>query len=204
MHTPSILILYGTSYGQTERIAQRIAQRLEQLGFATTLVNAKSAPPHLSIADYNGVILGASIIARGHQPAVAEFVRRHSGDLNRRPSAFFSVSASAGSRNPAGVAAAERVRDAFLAEVGWEPGLRASIAGAVNYTRYNLLLRWYMKQASKKGGGSTDTSRDHEYTNWAQVDRFADEFGAKVRGALGTVAATTSAARDTVAPVLAT
>ena len=54
--------------------------------------------------------------------------------------------------------------------------LSASIAGAINYTRYNLLLRWYMKSASEKNGGTTDTSRDHEYTDWAQVERFASAF----------------------------
>jgi hypothetical protein len=31
-----------------------------------------------------------------------------------------------------------------------------------------------MKRASAMNGGATDTSRDHEYTDWEQVDRFAD------------------------------
>ena len=54
------------------------------------------------------------------------------------------------------------------------------MAGAINYTRYNPLLRWYMKRASKLNGGSTDTSRDHEYTDWTQVERLANEFVEKV------------------------
>jgi menaquinone-dependent protoporphyrinogen oxidase len=33
-----------------------------------------------------------------------------------------------------------------------------------------------MKQISKKEGGSTDTSRDHEYTDWKSVERFAENF----------------------------
>ena len=37
------------------------------------------------------------------------------------------------------------------------------------------MLRWYMKKASKMNGGSTDTSRDHEYTDWGQVERFAGQ-----------------------------
>jgi menaquinone-dependent protoporphyrinogen oxidase len=28
----------------------------------------------------------------------------------------------------------------------------------------------------KPGGVSTDTSRDHEYTDWDQVKRFAEDF----------------------------
>jgi menaquinone-dependent protoporphyrinogen oxidase len=46
-------------------------------------------------------------------------------------------------------------------------------AGAINFTEYNWLLRAYMKYAAKLNGGSTDTSRDHEYTDWHQVDGFA-------------------------------
>jgi menaquinone-dependent protoporphyrinogen oxidase len=125
------------------------------------------------LASFDAIVVGASIIARGHQKSVERFIRRELAVLRSKPSAFFSVSASAGSADPAGRAAAERLRDEFLRTVGWTPHLRASIAGAVNYTRYNPFLRWYMKRASAAGGGSTDTSRDHEYTDWGQVERFA-------------------------------
>jgi menaquinone-dependent protoporphyrinogen oxidase len=129
---------------------------------------------------FNGVIVGASVIARGHQPAIAEFIRNNVGTLNAMPSAFFSVSASAGSSREAGRAAAQRLRDDFLAETGFDPDLRECIAGAIKYTRYNFLLRWYMKKASRMNGGSTDTSRDHEYTDWAQVEAFARRFAERV------------------------
>jgi menaquinone-dependent protoporphyrinogen oxidase len=33
---------------------------------------------------------------------------------------------------------------------------------------------------SKMAGGSTDTSRDHEYTDWKALTRFADEIAAEV------------------------
>ena len=75
-----------------------------------------------------------------------------------------------------GRAAARRLRDEFLAQTGFRPALRECIAGAIKYTQYNFLLRWYMKKASRMNGGSTDTSRDHEYTDWAQVRAFADQF----------------------------
>jgi menaquinone-dependent protoporphyrinogen oxidase len=173
MNAGRILIVFGTSYGQTAKIARRIGAVLTDLGFDVTVVDA--AQPHAvpSLESFDGIVVGASIIARGHQKSVAQFIHANMGVLNRVPSAFFSVSASAGSKDPAGRVAAERVRDEFLASTWWRPHLRESIAGAINYTRYNALLRWYMKRASRKAGGSTDTSRDHEYTDWAQVERFA-------------------------------
>lgn len=175
MPTPQILIVYGTSHGQTARIAARLQDTLLQRGCQVTLLNAKDAPtPPLD--QFDGVIVGASVIARGHQPSIAAFIRDHLRALNAMPSAFFSVSASAGSSREGGRAAARRVRDGFLAETGFHPGLTECIAGAIRYTQYNFLLRWYMKRASQKNGGSTDTSRDHEYTDWAQVAGFAHQF----------------------------
>ena len=43
------------------------------------------------------------------------------------------------------------------------------------HTRYNPFLRFMMRLIASATGGSTDTSRDHEYTDWAAVDRFAGQ-----------------------------
>jgi len=169
-----ILMLFGTSYGQTAKIATRLSAALMERGHYVTMMNALQAPP-TSLTTFDAIVIGSSIIARGHQKAVERYIKNNVAFLSTLPTAFFSVSASAGSRDPKGRAAAERVRDEFLESVGWSPTLRVSIAGAVNYTRYNWLLRWYMKRASAKGGGATDTSRDHEYTDWNQVQQFARE-----------------------------
>lgn len=177
-----ILVLYGTSYGQTRRIANHLGRLLQWAGHDVTVVDAATGELREPLTSFDVVLIGSSIIARGHQKPVERFIRANVATLNAMPSAFFSVSASAGSRDPAGRAAAERVRDAFLAGVGWRPQVRESVAGAVNYTKYNPLLRWYMKRASQKGGGSTDTSRDHEYTDWSQVERLARSVGALVPG----------------------
>jgi menaquinone-dependent protoporphyrinogen oxidase len=168
-----VLVIFGTSYGQTQKIAVRIAATLENRGFDVELCDAGRKPPALPLKQYTAVVVGSSIIAKGHQPAIKQFVHDHLASLNAMPSAFFQVSAAAGSAQERGRMAAQRILEEFLASQAWTPVLSASIAGAINYTRYNFLLRWYMKRASARNGGSTDTSRDHEYTSWAQVDRFA-------------------------------
>lgn len=174
--TPRVLIVFGTSYGQTEKIANRIAASIQRRGIAVELCNAATSQPSLSAEQYSGVMVGSSVIAHGIQPAIRRFVHDNVATLNRLPSAFYMVSASAGSTSEGGRMAAQKILDEFVTKSGWTPVLSASVAGAVNYTRYNFLLRWYMKRASAKGGGSTDTSRDHEYTDWAQVDQFAAAF----------------------------
>ena len=174
--TPRVLVIYGTSYGQTEKIAVRIAAGLQRRGIAIELCDAGKNRPSLAPESYSAVLVGSSIIARGHQPAIRKFVEENVAALNALPSGFFQVSASAGSGSIHARMAAQHILEGFLTNMNWTPVLSASMAGAINYTRYSLLLRWYMKRASEKNGGSTDTSRDHEYTDWAQVDRFATAF----------------------------
>lgn len=176
MQDRRILIIYGTSYGQTARIANRMADVLRRAGYDVTVVDAGRNGERVRLETFDGVIIGGSLIARGLQPAVDRFVRTHVDTLNRVPTLFFQVSASAGSTRQEGRDAAQRILDRYLSSTGFRPDLSASIAGAINYTRYNPFLRWYMKRASKLNGGSTDTSRDHEYTDWEQVEQLASDF----------------------------
>jgi menaquinone-dependent protoporphyrinogen oxidase len=37
-----------------------------------------------------------------------------------------------------------------------------------------------MRFIAKRAGATTDTSRDHEYTDWQALDRFADELAVDV------------------------
>ena len=64
-----------------------------------------------------------------------------------------------------------RILDAFTTEHGWKPNMTASFAGALKYTQYNWLKRALIKHIAKKEGGSTDTSQDHEYTDWTRSTR---------------------------------
>lgn len=171
-----ILIFYGTNYGQTAKVARFIADRLTTHGVATKLVNGDEAPHDLSIADFDGVIVGGSIIRGRHQRCVRRFVSDNRDALNRVPSAFFSVSGSAGNRAARGQIDAQRCIEEFLCETGWHPVLTERVAGAMAFTKYNPLLRWMLRQISKRNGGPTDASRDHELTDWIRVERFADAF----------------------------
>jgi menaquinone-dependent protoporphyrinogen oxidase len=176
MRARRLLIVYGTSHGQTAKIATRIRDALAARGHDVSLMDAGSGDVERGLDRWDGVIVGSSVIAHGHQRRVRNFVARHRDLLNALPSAFYSVSASAGSEHAASRVEADRLRTSYLARAGWRPALSASIAGAINFTRYGWLLRWYMKRASAVNGGSVDTSRDHEYTDWQQVERFAAAF----------------------------
>jgi menaquinone-dependent protoporphyrinogen oxidase len=168
-------LLYATTEGQTALIAERIARTLRDKGHSVDMLPADATQPEPDPAAYDGVILGASI-HYGHHPAyVLELVRRHRDALDARPCAFFSVSLSAGGLRPK-PAAAQRYIDKFLRKTGWQPLLKASIAGALKYSLYGPIKRRVMIVFMTLGGGETDTSRDYEYTDWAAVERFANNY----------------------------
>ncbi|HEU0200451.1 MAG TPA: flavodoxin domain-containing protein, partial [Burkholderiaceae bacterium] len=86
-----------------------------------------------------------------------------------------SVSLSAGGPGAKPEAARRYVRD-FLRQVGWQPALTATFAGALPYSKYGTFKRWLVLLFVRLAGGETDASRDYEYTDWSAVDRFATDF----------------------------
>ena len=170
-----ILLLYASVEGQTTLIAERIAKVLREKAHSVEMLPADSDPSRLDPAAYDGVIIGASI-HYGHHPAyLRKLVLRQRSALAARPNAFFSVSLSAGGPRPK-LAAAQRYIDKFLRNTGWQPQLIASFAGAVKYSVYGPIKRRVMIVFVGLGGGETDTSRDYEYTDWAAVERFAQDY----------------------------
>ena len=190
MRPHRVLVVYGTSYGQTTKIATRIANLLEESGAVVTCRNVQEIPSDMALDAYDGAVIGASVIRSRHQRAVQEFVSRHNSMLNGMPTAFFSVSGSAASPDERGRADARRCAEQFLRATHWRPAMTELIGGAMAYTKYGPLLRWVMKQIAKRNGRPTDTSLDHEMTDWAQVAHFADRFTAMLDQAFESIAVT--------------
>lgn len=175
----SVLLLYGTSEGQTAAVAERMADVVEASGHDVVVLNAKHLPDDFTLADYDAAIVGASIHRGGHQKAIVRFVRDHVEQLNATPSAFFSLSLSAAG-DEEGRGAAEDLIGEFLDETGFEPDRTLSVAGALTYSEYGLLTKFVMKRIARKEGGDTDTSRDWEYTDWDSVEAFAAAFASSL------------------------
>ncbi|GAB3073119.1 hypothetical protein GCM10027053_43030 [Intrasporangium mesophilum] len=168
-----VLIPYGTTEGQTARIAEVIAQILRERGHEADRLDVKSLAD--TIPDgYDGVVVGASIHMGKHDRHVVHFVQKNLDTLARLPSAFFSVSLAAyGDRREA-----EGYVDQFEEETGWHADKVAFFGGALLYTQYGYLKRHMMKKIArdKPGNLGLDLSRDYVYTEWDAVKRFAEHF----------------------------
>jgi hypothetical protein len=95
--------------------------------------------------------------------------------------AFFSVSLSAAGRETQREKA-RAVLEGFLEEVGWHPEVRAVVPGTLAYGQYGPMKRFVMRLIARRAGGATDTSRDHEYTDWEGVTRFTEAFLERLEG----------------------
>jgi menaquinone-dependent protoporphyrinogen oxidase len=173
----SILIAYGSGTGQTAKIAETMARQIRTAGYEVDLADLKSSSPDPQ--KYDGAVIGAPVRKSRHMGIVERYARRHKTALQGRPTAFFSV-CMAVTGGAGGARIAQQWLADFTANTGWQPALQTSFAGALSYTRYGIFTRWFMKKIAEKSGHSTDTSRDHEFTDWGAVAKFTDEFLAKL------------------------
>jgi menaquinone-dependent protoporphyrinogen oxidase len=177
----TIPVFYATTYGQTRRIAERIADALRKDGHASFALDvASEAGRRFDWSRASGAVLAASLRAGRHQSAATAFARTHAARLNAMPSWFVSVSLSAGSRHAEERQAAEKIARTFVDGVGWTPGQVSCVAGSLAYTQYSFLIRWFMQRIARKEGASTDTSRDHEFTDWSEVAALSRRFSRAV------------------------
>jgi menaquinone-dependent protoporphyrinogen oxidase len=181
----TLAILYATREGQTRRIAQHIATKLRTREFRVDVVDVgRELPADFDPARYAAAAVAASVHIGKHEKSMIEFVKAHRTALERIPSTFLSVSLSEAGAEDAGATAARRERAAanvsvmisrFLRETGWSPTYVHPVAGALLYRQYGTGVRIVMRFIAKVAGATTDTSRDHEYTDWQALDRFTDE-----------------------------
>jgi menaquinone-dependent protoporphyrinogen oxidase len=171
----NIAIVFTSRYGQTRMIAEHIKLRLKEQGHSASIheVTGRTFGRELS-ADVDAVIIGSPVYVHRFPNSILLWARNQQGFLRGKTTAFFSVAMNAADKRPEARKGDDDLIREFISLSGLSPDYVASIAGALNFTRYGWFTRWVMKRISRANGGPTDTSRDYEFTDWAQVDLFTD------------------------------
>lgn len=175
-----VLVLYASHYGQTRLIAVMLAARLREHGVDSDVVDAVFTQPLPAPDAYDAVVMGSRVELSFHAGSIVQYIERHRDALLKRPTAFFSVSMSAASRSPG--FDPDGYMTATFDKVGWRPGIAKSFAGALPYRKYGWFTRFIMKRISKSAGHTTDTSKNHEFTDWDAVRELADQVRAMLPG----------------------
>lgn len=182
-----VLVLYATREGQSRRIAEHAAAGLRRKQLAVELLNAAELPAEVALERYAGALLVAPVHIGKHAREMRRFVRARRAELERLPVRFLSVSLSQAGVENAQASDAQRQKAAHDVEyltgllckdTGFPASKVVPVAGRLAYTQYSFLERLVMRRIAKLSGGSTDTTRDHVYTDYAALDRHVDAFSA--------------------------
>jgi menaquinone-dependent protoporphyrinogen oxidase len=180
----NFLVVYGTTEGQTRKIAQFVADRIKVHDHGVDLADATdAASADIKLRGYDGVVVAGSLHIGKFQTSIEEFVRSRCQTLNGMRTVFLPVSLSAASKDDDDVKGLAECIRRFLDETGWKPGATHNVAGAFRYTQYDFFKRWGMKLIAYQKGVSTDASRDLELTDWVALTRVTDGFVATVEAA---------------------
>ncbi len=182
----NVLLVYGTSEGQTRKIARFVSSRLLQSGQKVLTADARESAFIPEPRGFDAVVLAASLHAGHYQRPIIDFVKRNRSAISGKTNAFLSVSLTAAGSAPRDAADLARCVADFVRETGWTPERIHHVAGALRYSTYGLFTRWAMKRIAARRGGPTDTRRDHELTDWDDLAKFIDAF-------IGTPSATVGA-----------
>src|SRR5262245_49089361 len=130
----NILIIYGTTEGQTRKIAAWTATRIREQGHQVELLDSAALAADLKLGDFQAFIVAASVHQEYHQEAITNFVFAQHELLNARPSAFVSVSLSAAVEEEK--SEAQKYADRFVSITGWRPSTTLLLGGALRFAEY--------------------------------------------------------------------
>lgn len=166
-----VLLIFSTTDGHTIKICERIKAVVETQGHQLEIAPLAETNAD-TMADFDRVIIGASIRYGKHQPAVYDFIGRHQELLEQKDGGFFSVCLVARKPNK-NTPETNPYFKKFLQRISWRPKHMAVFAGKVNYPIYKwndrLMIRFIMFITS----GPTDPSTVKEFTDWDRVEEFA-------------------------------
>ncbi len=170
-----VLILYSTVDGQTRRIAERLQARLEAQGQWVTV--AELSKGGALLAEVDKVIIGASIRYGKFRPELMAFIDAHCAALRQLPGAFFCVNLVARKANK-NTPETNPYMVKFARQSPWQPGLLGVFAGKLNYPIYSFWDRQIIRFIMWMTKGPTQPDAVVEYTDWGEVERFADRCAA--------------------------
>ena len=167
-----LLIIFSTTDGHTLKICQRLQTRLELLTYRVTMV-ALADSEGLDLPSFDKIVIGASVRNGKHRPALVDFLQRNGTLLNDLPNAFFTVNLVA--RKPEkNQPDTNPYMMKLLKRLSWRPKQLAVFAGKIDYPRYGFFDRQIIRLIMWLTGGPTGPRDVVDFTDWQQVDAFAD------------------------------
>ncbi|WP_419910870.1 flavodoxin domain-containing protein [Hoeflea sp.] len=171
-----ILLIYGTTEGQTRKIADFCAERLKAAGHDVDESDSRRRLPDLDVASFDAAILAGSVHQKSHQESLINFTVAHRAQLKTLPTLLVSVSLSVAFEN--GADEARRYVDRFVEDTGFEPRSIALVAGALKYDQYDYYMNQIVEHVVLEN--RAPITEDREFTDWDALGKELDAFVASV------------------------
>jgi menaquinone-dependent protoporphyrinogen oxidase len=135
-----VLVAYATRLGSTIGVAETIGQALRETGADVEVLPVADV---VDLTGYDAIVLGSAIRVGKPLPELIELVRQCASDPRDLPVAYFAVCATMKDDSP-------EHRATVLSYLDPLQKIKESVsiglfAGAFEYERVNLLLRWFLK-----------------------------------------------------------
>ncbi len=173
-----ILIVFGSTEGQTRKISQHARDHLAAQSHSVDVIDSENPDIHPEWDSYDGVIIAGSVHQERHQESLGNFVLAHSKQLEGRQTALISVSLAAATED--GRANAQRYVDRFKSATGFAPNHQLLLAGALRYSKYDYFKVEIVKHVVMKAAGNFEPTGEHEFTDWDALATFIDGFIAQL------------------------
>ncbi|MCR9137539.1 MAG: protoporphyrinogen oxidase [Alphaproteobacteria bacterium] len=168
----NILLVYGSTEGQTRKIAEFCAERLGAAGHVVDLRDSRRRMVDLELSAFDMVILAGSVHQKTHQESLANFTIAHRKALKSVPTLLISVSLAIAFEN--GEAEARGYTDSFAEYVGFEPTGVVLVAGALKFDEYDYYMNQIVEHVVLENRGEIEG--DREFTDWDKLGDALDSF----------------------------
>eukprot|EP00033_Pygsuia_biforma_P001112 GCRY01001266.1.p1 GENE.GCRY01001266.1~~GCRY01001266.1.p1 ORF type:complete len:205 (+),score=34.79 GCRY01001266.1:85-699(+) len=186
-------IVFSTSYGHTKTIAAFIQDYLKKKHnvagdvFDLSKQDVKMA----KIEDYDSLFLCSNCLKGEHSARIKSFTEDHKSVLTSKPSVFVSVGLSwtrgklyeraketmteeQKQANEKNCRKTEEKTRQYMENTNLGKCRLVPVMGAVPFKQYWFPTRWLMKYICSLSGLSTDTSQDHDYTDYELLQQDID------------------------------
>ncbi|ATA89633.1 menaquinone-dependent protoporphyrinogen IX dehydrogenase [Capnocytophaga stomatis] len=167
------VIIYASVDGQTKKICERIKEVLLSKNQNAEMISITDFRRNLD--DFDKIILASSIRYGKHNQDIVKLIDENHELLNTKKSVFISV-------NLVARKAEKRQADTnpyvvkFLNKIKWKPTVVEVFAGKINYKIYGFFDKLIIKLIMTMTKGPTNSDAEIEYTNWDNVNAFAERF----------------------------
>ncbi len=171
-----LLLIYASYDGHSGKISRHVSQHLQSLAqVQVDVAELKDGSEEFRLENYDSVFICAPIRYGFHLSPAAVFAKRQHQRLNTMHSIFCSVCLTA-RKGEKGKKTSQKYITKFLDKANWRATSALSVAGALYYSKYTWYDKMMIRFIMWLTKGDTDTSQDYCYTDWKQLESFAQSW----------------------------